>query len=99
MDQRCLFCHKLSPGKNNQIIDIFVLIGPDLPVSHYDHEMVNVGGDIVTVCNGYLGQEKHLYRLSCINNVCTWDKMAQELKTPRTKCVALNIPYNYANCN
>ena len=61
--------------------------------------MVNVGGDIVTVCNGFPGQEKYLFKLSCINDNCTWDKMAQELKTPRTKCSALNIPYDYANCN
>ena len=51
----------------------------------FGHEMVSIGYDLI-VMGGDIGGGSFsgsIYRLSCSNFVCKWEKLQMELKVPR----------------
>ena len=40
-----------------------------------------------------------LFRLSCRNNICEWEKLAQTLKIARMEFVAIAIPDDFVKCH
>ena len=76
-------------------------VGPPLPKTLMDHEMVRVGPDLV-VLGGYSdsgGTSDNLYKLSCSSNICKWETLPQRLKIPRYSFVAIPVPEDFVTCN
>ena len=60
--------------------------------------MVRMGKDLVVVGGKhcYTSQlSESLFRLSCFNNTCSWEKLKEEMDIPRTIFVAVAIPDDF----
>ena len=86
------------------------LSGPNIDNSYhgiYGHSMVHLNGDLIisggSNVNTY-GRGRgsalldELNKFSCFNNVCTWTKLQQKLKIPRSFHVAIAVPDHILNC-
>ena len=64
------------------------------------HEMVSIGYDLIVIGGfGYGGNDSgSIYKLSCSNNLCKWDKLPEELKIPRRYFAAIHLPENFIDC-
>ena len=67
----------------------------------WGHEMVSIGYDLIVIGGipiggGYSGS---IYKLSCSNNVCKWDKLLTQLKVPRYDFTAIPLPNDFIECN
>ena len=79
--------------------DIFIL-GPDLPIPLFAHQMVNFDGSVVAIGGGKRsGHSDALFKLLCsTKGECEWKKMSQKLTVARDFFVAMTIPDEMANC-
>ena len=86
---------------------LFFVAGPALQTGLFAHEMVSIGYDLVVIggCNDWLDGQPHcqsvsgsFYKLSCSNNLCKWDKLPEELKTPRGWFTAMTLPDDFIEC-
>ena len=76
-----------------------ILSGPKLPKALRGHDMVSYEYSIVAI-GGYASEEggylNTLYQLECVG--CSWKKLEQTLKTPRSNFVAMLIPDEMTDC-
>ena len=74
--------------------------GPKLPVKLNYHAMVRIGYDLIVIggTNENKNQSGALYKLSCWNHNCKWEKLTQKLKIPREEFVAIPIPESFITC-
>ena len=64
-------------------------------------EMVRVGFDII-VLGGSSNKDVYdpkLFKLSCTNDICQWETLAQKLQTPRRFFVAIPIQDDFVKCD
>ena len=63
--------------------------------------MINVGYNLLVIGGKKFAYEysPNLYMLSCYNNLCQWETLLQELKTPRELFIAVALPDDFVNCN
>ena len=84
-------------------------VGPALPKTLFFHEIVRIGLDLL-VLGGVLGggsinpdgirnYSEALFKLSCTNNECEWEKLPQNLTIPRSEFVAIPVPDDFITCN
>ena len=77
-----------------------------MPNSLGGHGMISIGYDLLVI-GGYhtlsvnppkgivLGS---IYKLSCSNDECKWDKLTKELKTPSVYLTAIPLPDDFIEC-
>ena len=72
------------------------ILGVDLPVRIYAHEMVASKDNKVlyTIGNLYPDNDKDIYKFACTNSItnCSWTKISTELQYGRQWTVAMSIP-------
>ena len=64
------------------------------------HEMVSIGYDLILI-GGATNDSflNSIYKLSCSNHMCKWDKLQEELKTTRVFFTAIPLPEEFIDCN
>ena len=61
-------------------------------------KMVQIGNEvIVSGGNDGTGEQKAFYKLSCISQGCTWQRMTTELSVARSDHVAVVVPDNFVD--
>ena len=89
---------------------LFFVSGPTLPIILGGHEMVSIGYDLIVIgggpktnglsgLSGLFNFNSLIYKLSCSNHVCKWDKLQEELKTNRGYFTAIPLPDEFIDCN
>ena len=78
----------------------FFVAGPSLPKGLVGQEMVSIGYDLIVI-GGYDGSSRSgsIYKFFCSNHICKWDKLPEELKTPRSFFTAILLPDNFIDCS
>ena len=79
-----------------------IFAGPSLPTQFglFGHEMVSIGYDLIVI-GGDIGGGSFsgsIYKLSCSNFVCKWEKLQMELKVPRARFTAIPLPDDFISC-
>ena len=80
-------------------------VGPALPKTLISHEIVRIGLDLLVLggfnpnANGIRYYSEELFKLSCTNNECEWEKLPQNLTIPRSEFVAIPVPDDFITCN
>ena len=66
----------------------------------FGHEMVSIGYDLIVIGGDRGGGSfsGSIYKLSCSNFVCKWEKLQMELKVPRARFTAIPLPDDFINC-
>ena len=79
---------------------LFWFIGPPLPKTLMDHEMVQAGLDLIVLGGTDYGfSSDDLYKLSCSRNICKWETLPQKWKVPRYSFVAIPVPDDFITCD
>ena len=67
----------------------------------FGHAMVNLNDNTLVVIGGGGGggQYSTFHQFTCGNGDCKWQKMSQELSSPRLFHVAMAIPDDLLDCN
>ena len=84
---------------------IVFILGVDLPVLIYGHEIVASKDNKVlyTIGNSYSSDDKDIYKFTCTNSItnCSWTKVPTQLQYGRYYSVAMTIPDTLADklCN
>ena len=65
-----------------------------MPISLYNHGMVNYGTDLVVMGGeqSFRNYSSSFYLLFAENGIFKWEKMKLKLKIPRENFVAMSIP-------
>ena len=70
-----------------------------MPKALAGHELVSIGYDLIVIGGWDGSYSGSIYKLSCSNNVCNWDKLQTELKVPRYEFTAILLPDDFIDCN
>ena len=75
----------------------FVIIGPTSPKKLNNHAAVSVGRDLIILGGRGNTEEEdmQLYKFSCENRNCKWEKLPERLKTQRSNLIAITIPNTF----
>ena len=80
----------------------FVNLGPTSPKKWNNNAAVSVGRDLIILGGRGVNTEeedKQLYKFSCENRNCKWEKLPQRLKMQRSFLIATAIPNTFfVNC-
>ena len=66
--------------------------------------MVRVGNDLIVLGGNsnplqLSGCSDSLFRLSCTNNTCKWQELAQKLESAKSGFVAIPVPDDFVTCD